>query len=138
MFWSRKSYSDDEVLEVAILLREIDQKAEEKAPRIAEGMLKWAKKDPSNKQKVHKAMGILHGIVAGKYSGEPSDFDKFFKAVIIRAFNYGFSMKFGKIMFRDHMTLRNKMDEDYFAGIKEGKQQAATGEDYYLKHRLTW
>jgi|GEM_PF-3077930 len=138
MFWSRKSYSDDEVLEVAMLLREIDQKAEEKAPPIAEGMLKWAKKDPSNKQKVHKAMGIMHGVVAGKYRGEPSDFDKFIKAVIIRAFNNGFGMNFGKTMYRDHMRLHKKMDEDYFAGIKEGRHQAVTGEDCYLQHRLTW
>ena len=138
MFWSRKSYSDGEVFEVAMLLREIDKKAEEEAPPIAEGTLKWAKKDPSNKQKVHKAMGIMHGVVAGKYRGAPADFDKFFKAVIIRAFNYSFLMTFGKFMYRDHIKLRNKMDEDYFAGIKEGKQQAITGEDYYLKHRLTW
>jgi len=138
MFWSRKSYTDDDVLEVAMLLREIDQEAEEEVPAIAEGMLEWAKKDPLNKRKVHKAMGIMHGIVAGKYKGEASDFDKYFKSVIVKAFNYGFLMNHGKTMYKDHMRLRDKMDEDYFFGIKEGKEQLARGENFYLKHRLTW
>lgn len=138
MFWSCKSYTDDEVLEVAMLLREIDQKAEDEAPVIAEGMLEWAKKDPLNKCKVHKAMGIMHGIVSGKYKGKASDFDKYFKSVIIKAFNYGFLMNFGKTMYKDHMKLRNKMDEDYFSGVNEGKEQVTSGKNFYLMHRLTW
>ena len=138
VFWSKKSFTDDNVLEMVMLIREIDQKAEEEAPPIVEGMLEWAKKDPSNKCKVHKAMGIIHGILAESYRGEASDFDKFFKSVIIKAFNYGFGMNFGKTMYKDHMRLRNKMDEDYFSGIKEGKEQVATGENFYLKHRLRW
>jgi hypothetical protein len=138
VFWSKKSFTDDDVMEVAMLIREIDQKAEEEAKPIIEGMLKWTNKDPSNKRKVHRAMGIVHGIVAGKYRGEPAGFDKYFRSVILKAFNYGFGMNFGKTMYRDHMRLRNKMDQDYFSGIKEGKQQVATGENFYLKHRLTW
>ncbi len=138
MFWSHKSYNDDEILDVSMLIRAIDQNAEEEAPSIAEGMLEWAKKDPSSKSKVHKAMGIIHGVVAGKYQGEVTDYDKYFKEVILRAFNYGFGMNFGKTMYKEHIRLRNKMNEDYFSGIKEGKEQVTTGENFYLKHRLTW
>ena len=138
MFWSKKSYTDDAVLQTAMSLRGIDENAEEEAPTIAGGMLEWAKKDPTNKRKVYKAMGIIHGVVAGQYQGDASDFDEFFKSVIVKAFNYGGGMNFGKTMYKDHMRLRNKMDEDYYSGIKEGKEQVATGENFYLKHRLTW
>lgn len=113
-----------------MLLRDIDKKAEEEAPPITEGMLEWAKKDPLNKRKAHKAMGIMHGTIAGKYEGEASDFDKFFKSVIIKAFNYGVGTNYGKTMYKDHMRLRDKMDEDYFSGIKEGKEQVATGKTF--------
>jgi len=138
MFWTKKSFTDNDVLEVAMEIRMLDQKTEEETPLIAGGMLEWAKKNPSNQSKVHKAMGIVHGIVAGSYRGKASDFDKFFRLIIIKAFNYGFGMNFGKTMYRDHMRLRKKMDKDYFSGIKEGKEQVNTGENFYLKNRLTW
>jgi hypothetical protein len=138
VFWAKKSFSDEDVLEMAMLIREIDKKAEEVAHPVAGGTLEWVKIDPSNKRKVHKAMGIIHGVVAQKYQGEASDFDNYFKSVILKAFNYGPGMNFGKMMYKDHIRLRNKMDEDYFSGIKEGKEQILTGENLYLKHRLTW
>ena len=87
---------------------------------------------------MNKAFGIIHGIVVGKYRGDLSEFDKYFKAVIIKAYNYGSGSNYGKMMYRDHSQLRKSLDDDYFAGKKEGQMQAVTGEDFYLKHRLTW
>jgi hypothetical protein len=138
MFWRRKSYSRFDVLEMAALLREIEEDAEQNAPPIVEGMLEWAKKDPSNKRKVNRAFGIMSGIVTGKYAGSPCDFGRFFKEVIKRTYNYGFGANFGKMMFRDHTRLQKQKDEDYVAGRKDGLIQAVTGEDLYLRHRKTW
>jgi hypothetical protein len=138
MFGRPKSFTESDVSEMVVALREIEECAENEAPPIPGGMMQWANNDPNNKRKVNKAFGILHGFVAGKFVGDMSEFERFFKAVIIKTYNYGFGSNYGKMMYRDHSRLREAMDRDYFDGRKEGLEQAATETNYYLKNRMEW
>ena len=138
MFGFKKSYSKDDVYKIAMQWREIDGDAEAQASIPEEGLLRWVKKNPENKRKLHKAFGIQYGFIAGNYKGEPKDFDSFFKEVIYKTHNYGFMMNYGKSIYKSHIRLKKKMDEDYFYGVKEGEEQAKTKRNYYLEHRLTY
>ena len=51
MFGRAKSYTNADIEDMAMLLREIDVSAENEAHLIVEGMLAWAQNDPSNKKK---------------------------------------------------------------------------------------
>ncbi|MGH2567382.1 MAG: hypothetical protein ACRDGA_03515 [Bacteroidota bacterium] len=138
MFGFNKSYTKDDVYKVTMLWRDIEKEADVVAPSVPEGMLTWAQKDPDIKHKIHKAFGIQHGFISGKYEGRPDDFEKFFKEVIYKIHNLGFSMNFGRVMYQDHMRLRRAMDQDYLSGVKEGEEQAETGKQYYAAHRKIW
>jgi len=138
MFGFKKSYIKDDVYKIAMQWGEIDGDAEEQAVSPSEGLLEWIKKNPENKRKLHKAFGIQNGFIAGNFKGEPRDFDSFFKEVIYKTHNYGFMMNYGKSIYKDHMKLQERMDEDYFSGVKEGKEQAKTERNCYLEHRLTY
>lgn len=122
---------------MAMKWREIEARAEEAAPPMPGGMMKWAK-NPESKKKYHKALGIQHGFILGSFRGDSGDFDDFLKEALYKAHDYGFLMRYGKNIFRDHMRLRKQMDEDFFEGVKLGELQASNGTDFYLEHRKTW
>lgn len=80
----------------------------------------------------------MAGIATGMFSGHPDDFGDFFRDVIRTTYNYGFGANFGKMMVKTHSRLAKQKNPDYLEGRRDGLVQAATGDDRYLAHRLTW
>ena len=137
MIRRRKSYSEEDAYLVAMRWREIETQAEDAARAIPEGMIKWIR-NVENKRKYFKALGIQHGFIHALFRGDSSDFDNFLRDVVIKAHNQGFLMRFGKGIYKEHLRLRKKLDQDYYGGIKLGERQVADGKNYYLEYRKTW
>ena len=132
-----KSFSPDQVYQVAMKWRNIEVEAEQASPEISEGLFQWVKK-PGNMTKYNKVLGIMYGYILASYKGDARDFDDFLKEVDYKAHDYGFLMRTGKYSYKYQLRLRKKMDEDFWAGIKLGQKQAGEGKNYLLEERQTW